>query len=133
MGNGIQAVFGNRLSAGHAFSERAIGNPPESGLYHPDFQQSGISKALQNLVALSLRGAFLEIRIGWLTEFRLDPGQARVEITQAIAQTNFELADVFHRHYPELLSIILLDRQTPDGGLYRLPTLPERPCKITQE
>ena len=103
MGNGIQAFFGNRLSAGHAFSERAIRNPPESGLYHPDFQQSGISKALQNLVAFTLGGAFLEICIGWLIEFRLDPRQARVKVTQTIAQTNFELAGVFHRHYLALV------------------------------
>jgi len=100
MGNGIQAFFGNRLSAGHTFSERAVCNPPECGLYHPDFQQSGISKALQNLVAFTLRCTFLEICIGWLIEFRLDPGQARVEFGQAIAQTDFELTDLFHRYYP---------------------------------
>jgi len=100
MGNGIQAFLGDWLSAGHALPERAIRNPPESRLYHPDFQQSGIAKALQNLVAFTLRGAFLDICIDWLIKFSLDPGQARVEVTQTIAQTDFEFADVFHRHYP---------------------------------
>ena len=81
MGNSIEAFFGDRLSAGHAFPERAIGDPSESRLYHPDFQQSGIAKALQNLVAFTLRGTFLDICIDWLIEFCLDPRQARIEVT----------------------------------------------------
>ncbi len=103
MGNGIQAFLGDQLSAGHALPERAILNPPESGLYHPDFQQSGISETLQNLIAFALSGAFLEICIGWLFQLRLDSRQARVEVTQTIAQTGLEFADVFHRHYPRSL------------------------------
>ncbi len=101
MGNGSQAFSGDRLSAGHAFPERAISDPSESRLYHPDLQQSGIAKTLQNLVAFTLRGAFLDICIDWLIKFSLDPGQARVKVTQTIAQTNLELANVFHRHYPQ--------------------------------
>jgi hypothetical protein len=100
MGNGIQAFFGDRLSAGHAFPERAISDPSESRLYHPDLQQSGIAKALQNLVAFTLRGSFLDICIGWLIQLRLDPRQAHDKVTQTIAQTDFEFADVFHRYYP---------------------------------
>jgi hypothetical protein len=72
MENCIHTFFGDRLSAGHAFSESAIRNPAESRLYHPNFQQSGISKALQNLVAFTLRGTFLGICIGRLIEFCLD-------------------------------------------------------------
>ncbi len=103
MGNGIQTFFGDRLSAGHAIPEGAISDPSKRRLYHPDFQQSGIAEALQNLVAFTLRGAFLGIRIDCLIEFRLDPRQARFEVTQTIAQTDFELADVFHRHYLALV------------------------------
>jgi hypothetical protein len=72
MGNSIEAFFGDRLSAGHAFPERAIRNPSKRSLYHPDFQQSGITKALQNLVAFALSGAFLDICIDWLIEFCLN-------------------------------------------------------------
>ncbi len=66
MGNGIQAFLGDRLSAGRAFPESAIRDPSESGLYHPDLQQPGISETLQHLVAFTLRGAFLDICIRWL-------------------------------------------------------------------
>ena len=100
MGNGIQALFGDRFSAGHALPEGSARYPSESRLYHPDLQQPGISKALQHLVAFTLRGAFLDICIDWLIEFCLDPRQARVEVTQTIAQTDFELVGIFHRHYP---------------------------------
>jgi len=73
MGNRIEAAFGDRLAAGDALPERAIRNPFESGLYHPDLRQSRISKALQNLVAFPFRSTFLEICIGRLLEFYLDP------------------------------------------------------------
>jgi hypothetical protein len=85
MGNGIHTFFGDWLSAGHAFSESAIRNPAESRLYHPDFQQPGISETLQHLVAFTLSGAFLNICINWLIELRLDPRQTCVEVTQTIA------------------------------------------------
>jgi hypothetical protein len=101
MGNCIHTFFGDRLSAGHAVPERAISDPSESRLYHPDLQQSGIAKTLQNLVAFTLRSTFLDICIGWLIELRLDPQQARVKVTQTIAQANLELANVFHRLYPQ--------------------------------
>ncbi len=101
MGNGIQAFFGNRLSASHAIPESAISDPSKRRLYHPNFQQSGISEALQNLGAFTLRGAFLDICIRWLIQLGLKPREARVEVTQTIAKTNLELANVFHRHYPQ--------------------------------
>jgi hypothetical protein len=55
MGNCIHTFFGDWLSAGHAFSESAIRDPAESRLYHPNFRQPGVSKALQNLVAFKIR------------------------------------------------------------------------------
>jgi len=85
MGNGIQACLGDWLSAGHTLPERAISDPREGRLYHSDLQQPGISEALQNLVAFTLGGTFLDICIDWLIEFCLDPRQAHVEVTQTIA------------------------------------------------
>ncbi len=54
MGNGIQPFFGDRLSAGDAFPESAIGNSLKRSLNRPDFHQPGISKTLQNLVTFIL-------------------------------------------------------------------------------
>ena len=85
MGNGIEALLGDWLSAGHTIAERAISDPPESRLYHPNFLQPGISETLQHLVAFTLSGAFLNICIDWLIELRLDPRQTCVEVTQTIA------------------------------------------------
>ncbi len=96
MGNGIQTFFGDRLSAGGAFPESAIGNSLKRSLNRPDFHQPGISKTLQNLITFTLSSTFLEIGITRLTQFRRYLFQPLIELMQPIAQTLLEMLDIFH-------------------------------------
>jgi hypothetical protein len=115
MRNRVQPFVGDRLATGHAVSKGAILDAPKGRLDHPDLGQSCVSQAFQDLVAFTFRRTFLEIRVGRLVEFRLNPRQARVELAQPIPQAGFKFAHIVHRDLLHISSAVRNDGPIADN------------------